>query len=195
MKNHLQIKSLILGLIVAATVTPISFPISTYAEPSTSCSSYIQGMFNGFSGDKLGAGNWFNIRGTRITARGNGGFSAFAMAENYSTGDGVSTTASSGKEGFKILKTSPAATVIKGKFQEVFPGRKDGKSDLTTLNVYRDGRVQLVLNAWGNTTVNLSNVACYPGHQGSTFVLTGNSRTASHGFDFWTFVITPDWLE
>jgi hypothetical protein len=53
-----------------------STPISTYAEPSTSCSSYIQGMFDGFSGDRLGAGNWFNIRGTGITARGNGGFSA-----------------------------------------------------------------------------------------------------------------------
>ncbi len=191
MKNHLKLKSVILGLVLAATTIPIS---STHAETATSCSRYVQGMFEGFSGDKLGAGSWFNVKATRITARGNGGFSSFAMAGNYSTSDGVSTTASSTKEGFRISKSSPTATVIEGKFQDVFPGRKDGNSDLTTLKVYRDGRAQIVLNDWGNNTVNLNSLACYPGHQGSTFVLTGNARTASHGFDFWTFVITPDWL-
>ena len=141
-----------------------------------------------------GAGHWFNVKATRITARGYGGFSSFAMAERYSTRDGISTTTASAKEGFTISKTSLGGSVIEGKFQDVFPGRQDGKSDLTTLRFYRDGRTTMVLNAWGNSTVNLSNLACYPGHQGSTFVLTGNARTASHGFNSWTFVITPDWL-
>ncbi|MBD2194118.1 MULTISPECIES: hypothetical protein [Calothrix] len=191
MKQHLKIKGLILGLLLAATTIPIS---STSAQTSTSCSSYIRGMFEGFPGDKYGVGNWFNVKATRITARGYGGFSSFAMAENYSTREGISTTAAGNKEGFTIKKTSTGASVIQGKFQDVFPGRKDGKSDLTTLNVHRDGRVQIVLNAWGNNTVNLSNLVCYRGHQGSTFVLTGNARTASHGFDAWTFVITPNWL-
>ncbi|MDZ7962883.1 MAG: hypothetical protein RMY34_34300 [Aulosira sp. DedQUE10] len=191
MSKHFKIKSVILGLLLAATTIPIS---STSAQTSTSCSSYIQRMFLGFPGDQDGAGHWFNVKGTRITARGQGGFSSFAMAENYSTRDGISTSASGNKEGFTIRKLNTGASVIQGKFQDVFPGRKDGKSDLTTLNIHRDGRVQIVLNAWGNSSGNLNNLACYPGHQGSTFVLTGNARTASHGFDFWTFVITPDWL-
>jgi hypothetical protein len=193
MNQHLKIKSVILGLILAATATPISFPISTSAEPSTSCSSYIRGMFDGFPGDRLGAGHWFNVKGTGITARGQGGFSTFAMAENYSTRDGVSTTVGSRKQGF-IIQPQPDRSAFVGKFQAVFTDRNDGKSDLTTLKVYRDGRVRLVLNAWGNANVNFSNVACYPGHRPNTFVLTGNSRTASHGFDIWTFVISPNWL-
>lgn len=191
MPKHLKIKTAILGLLLAATTIPIS---STSAQTSSSCSSYIRGMFTGFPGDQYGAGHWFHVKATRITARGQGGFSSFAMAENYSTREGVSTTTSSNKEGFTIRKSTTGASVIQGKFQDVFPGRKDGKSDLTTLNVHPDGRVQIVLNAWGNNTVNLSNLACYPGNQGSSFVLTGNARTASHGFDFWTFVITPNWL-
>ncbi len=185
MNQYLKIKSVILGLIIAATATPISFPISTYAEASTSCANYIRGMFEEFPRD-----TWFDVKGTGITARGQGGFSTFAMAENYSTRDGVSTTSGSRKEGF-VIQPQPDRSAFVGKFQGVFPGRNDGKSDLTTLKVYRDGRVRLVLNAWGNTNVNLSNVACYPGHQGKTFVLTGNSRTASHGFDSWTFVMSP----
>lgn len=185
MNQHLKVQSLILGLIVAATATPISFPISTYAEPSTSCSSYIRGMFEGFP-----TGTWFNIKGTGITARGQGGFSFFTMGVDYSTRDGISTTAASRKEGF-IIQPQPDRSAFVGKFQAVLPGRNDGKSDLTTLKVYRDGRVRLVLNAWGDANVNLSDVACYRGHQGNTFVLTGNSRTASHGFDLWTFSISP----
>ncbi|BAY27061.1 hypothetical protein NIES2100_68820 [Calothrix sp. NIES-2100] len=70
MNKHLKIKSVILGLIIAATATPISFPISTYAEPSASCANYIRGMFEEFPRDK-----WFGVKGTGITARGQGGFS------------------------------------------------------------------------------------------------------------------------
>ncbi|AKG21178.1 hypothetical protein [Calothrix sp. 336/3] len=185
MNKHFKFQNLILGLIVAATATPISFPISTSAETPTSCTSYIRGMFERFP-----SGTWFNVKATRITARTNGGFSSFGMAENYFTRDGVSTTAASGKEGF-IIRPEADRSYFLGKFQDVFPGRNDGKSDLTTLKVYRDGRVRLVLNAWGNGNINLSDLACYPGHQGSTFVLTGNSRTASQGFDSWTFLISP----
>ncbi|NJM19589.1 MAG: hypothetical protein HC836_35830 [Richelia sp. RM2_1_2] len=187
-----SIKNIALGLLLTAATT-IPAP-SAVAQSTTSCSRYIQGMFEGFSGDTLGAGHWFNVKGTRITARGQGGYSSFAMRENYAVRDGISTTVSSGKEGFLISKPNTTASVIQGKFQDVFPGRKDGKTDLTTLQVNRDGRVQIVLNAWGNATVNLANLECYRGHQGSTFVLTGQNRTYSHGFDFWTFVITPDWL-
>lgn len=191
MIKNLPIKNIIFALILAVTTIPTS---SAVAQPTSSCSSYIRGMFNGFPGDRYGAGNWFNVKGTRITARGRGGFSSFAMAKNYSTREGLSSTNSSRKEGFRISKASRRGSVIQGKFQDFFPGRKDGKSDLTTLKVYRNGRVQIILNSWGNTTVNLKNLAFYRGHKGSNFVLTGQNRTSSHGFDFWTFVITPDWL-
>lgn len=191
MLKNLHIKNLIFGLILAVTAVPVPSALA-YPRSSTSCTSYIRGMFEGFSGYRYKEGYSFKVKGTRITARGKDGFSSFAMNQRYSTREGLSSTNSSRKQGFTMYPVSRGGSLIQGKFQDVFPGRRDGKSDLTTLQVYRNGLVQIVLNSWGNTRVNLRNLACYRGHQGINFVLTGQNRTSSHGFDFWTFLITPE---
>ena len=85
MIKNLPIKNIVFGLILAATAIPVP---SAVAHPTSSCTSYIRGMFNGFPGDRYGKGHWFKDKGTRITARGRGGFSTIDMNKSYSSREG-----------------------------------------------------------------------------------------------------------
>lgn len=167
----------------------MTLSLSTSQVSADACNAYIEGMYNGFEGDLYGAAHWFTIKGNRVTARNYDGYTSFAMNTGYSREDSVADAAQ--KDRIYMWKNGGVSTA---KFKDVFPSRASGKVDLTTLNIYENGKVEIVLNEWSDATYSLSNLQCYPGHTGSTFMLTGQNRTGSHGLDNWTFLITPAWL-
>lgn len=157
------------------------------------CGTYIDRMFTGFPGDHAPA-HWFHVEANLIAARNMSGFSAFAMDPSYATSQGISNPATAYKSGLYVSKPYNTASYMQGQFRAVFPGRSDGSTDLTTLRIFRSGSVQMILNAWGNSTVNLSDLQCFPGHVSNTFVLIGQERSAGYGLTTWTMVLSPGWL-
>lgn len=162
--------------------------VPSFAEP---CDRFIRGVFDGFSGDVHGPGHWHYVKGSRITSRGYGSFTSHAMHTNYR--NDMTQAEKSRLEGFTIAPTSNGMA-REGKFLDVFPGRQDGANDLTTLRIQRDGRVQIVLNSWGNASTFLTDLSCYPAHRGSGFVLTGFDKSAGYGTTIWNFHLAPGWL-
>lgn len=173
-----------------ASLAVLAFAGNASAE---SCVGYINAMYNGFAGDVHGAGHWFDTTGTRVTARSAFGYSSFAMHPSYAASQGMSNAATVARQSFAIVPNA-AGTVIEGQFRDVFPGRSNGATDLTTLRIFRTGVVQIRLDAWGGATYNLSALQCYAGHDNNTFVMTGQRRDAGFGLDTWTFVFNPGWL-
>jgi hypothetical protein len=166
----------------------IMIPSITFGE---SCGRYIQGMWDGFSGDQFGPGHWFTVKGSRVTARGTSGYTSYAASPSFRQN---MTLAEKARNDYFSIWKNRTGNLIEGRFLDVFPGRADGVSDLTSLRIFRTNRVQLILHSWGNSVIELTNLQCYRGHENSTFVLTGQQRSASHGINLWTFTITPAWL-
>ncbi len=171
------------------TLLLLSALFSTGLAQADSCVPYIAGVFNGFPSDQHGPGHYFNVRASRLTARGYSAYTSHAMSLSYDSN--MSTEAKSRLEGFSM---TGSGDLRQGQFRDVFPGRADGKTDLTTFKVFRNGTVQLILNSWGNSTINLTNLQCFRGHQGSGFVMLGQDRTAGYGLNLWTFFMSPGWI-
>jgi len=148
------------------------------------CTPYVSRMYAYVA---PGPSYYYNVSAVRMTARGAAGFSSFSMGPSYSPSVGIATRPTP-----HLFSVSPDSTgSVVGKFQEVFPGRTDGSSDLTTLKVSRSGTVQLKLDEWGGVLVSLTNVQCYPGHTGKAFLLTGSAYSSGYGRDLWTFLFIP----
>ncbi|MCA2960329.1 MAG: hypothetical protein IOD12_08750 [Silvanigrellales bacterium] len=179
------IHALLLG---SATAAASFAPTIAFAED---CTRYFNGVWNGFPGDTYGAGHNFYIKGSRVTARGASAYTSYAAAPSYRSD---MTLAQKARLDFFYAGMNAGRTVLEGAFKDVFPSRADGAIDATTFRIHRNGRVELVLNAWGNVASDLTNVQCFPGHGSSGFVLQGQSRTSSHGVNMWTFFIAPQWL-
>ena len=167
------------------TLAFLSFLMATptFADP---CLSYITPLFEGVNGMPAPAS--VTVRGTRLSARGANGFTSAAAASDYRTN--MSQADKAARDSF-VIALNQGETALEGTFQDVFPGRPDAAIDLTTLKVSRNGRVEIILNRWGNAVIQLGNVQCYPGHQGAAFVMNGRARDAGYGLDMWTFVLSP----
>jgi len=165
--------------------------MSTYAI-ADDCRPYVTKLFDGFP-DSSGfpTANYYEVSAVRITARGTAGFTSFSMSPSYSTTQGISNP---GTHSLFVIKKDKATDSIKGKFQDVFPGRTDGQADLTTLSIFRSGAVQLRLDDWGGTLVSLGALGCFPGHTGDAFIMRGSKRSDGWGIDMWMFLIVPRFL-
>ncbi len=158
-----------------------------------SCVSYFSGVFDGFPGEPRGPASSYNVKGTRVTARGNFGFTSHFANVNYRSS---MSQADKARNDYFILSWGPSADMRIGQFQDVFPGRPDGAIDLSTLRLYRNGRVEVVLDRWGSYTFALNNLQCYPGSTtpAKGFMMTGHFREPSGSFDQWTFLLSPYWI-
>lgn len=154
------------------------------------CASYVANLY-GWIAD--GSATHYSVRAVRVTARGGDGFSSFSMAEPYTPSWGIANSGAAARHVFYLVPDRTSG-VLSGRFQDVFPGRINGETDLTTLSILRSGAVRFRLNDWGGAIGTLSNLECFPGHTGRAFVMTGRSRTAGFGLDVWTFLITPGWF-
>lgn len=182
LKKHSALRNLV--VLAAAAFTP-AFAMAE------DCNRYFNGIWNGFPGDTLGAGHYFFVKGARVTARGGSAYTSHVASPTYRSD---MTQAEKARLDYFNAGVNTGRTLLEGSFKDVFPGRADGAVDATTFRLHRNGRVELVLNAWGNTVSALTNLQCFPGHGGSGFVLQGQSRTSSHGVNMWTFYIAPQWL-
>jgi hypothetical protein len=158
-----------------------------------SCTTYIAGMFDGFPGDNRGPAAQYYVKGTRVTARSNFGFTSYFASVNYRN---TMTQADKARNDSFVLTRGPGNDRQTGQFQDVFPGRPDGSIDLSTLRIYRSGRVEVVLDRWGSYTFAMNSLQCYPGSTTAAngFMMTGLFREPSGSFDQWTFLLSPYWI-
>jgi len=167
---------------VAVGLTFHSSPAA--AGPATiSCGTAIDGYFNQW--------DWLDVVGTRVTARGNTGFSAFTMRDGYN----VATTPlhTSGAATQSVFSAYKGNAHFTGPFSEVFPGRGNSDVDREDFWVSRTGTFWLRAITWGGTWTQLQNVICYSG-PGTQTVVTGYIHIPGWGTDFWTFVLWGDRL-
>lgn len=154
-----------------------------------SCRPYINNLY-GWLTDQ--SASYYSVASVRLTARGSSGFTAFSMGPSYSPATGIANPST--PHPF-YLTLNPASGKLEGKYQEVFPSRSDGSSDLTTLLIPRTGSVQLRIDDWGGVLVTLSQLECFPGETGRAFVMRGRSSTPGYGTDRWMFLVTPGLLD
>jgi len=151
-----------------------------------SCTSYIANLY-AWLDDQSATG--YNVQAVRVTARDGGGFSSFSMDPSYTPSMGISTRPS---PRYLFHIGNDGTGTLTGQFQDVFPGRTDGSSDLTTLRIRRPTVVQLRFDDWGGGLATLTGLQCFPGNFGRSFVMTG--RSSAWGVDLWSFVIIPTWF-
>jgi hypothetical protein len=136
--------------------------------------------------------NYLEVIGTRVTARGPGGFASFSMSETYEVESGLASPAAAAQSAFRIHRAGAGTDrYYSGKFHDVFPERGNGDEDLTTFTFTIGGSVRLVLDSWGGGSVPLAGVSCYSGHFGDSFILTGYNRTPGWGVSVFSFLVMP----
>jgi hypothetical protein len=158
------------------------------AQPATiSCGTAIDGYFTGATPP----GDWLNIVGTRVTARGSFGFSSFTMRNGYQ----VATTPlhTSGAATQSVFTANKGNAHYTGPFHEVFPGRGNGDVDRWDFWASRSGAFWLRSITWNGAWQQLQGVTCYRG-PGNQTVVTGHISNPGFGTDFWTFVLVGDTL-
>lgn len=173
--------------IVLAALALVVHHDDASAQPATvNCGTAINEYFTG-----LKDGDWLNVVGTRLTARGDLGFSSFTMQNNYNVATNpVGTPGAASRSVFTLSKGS---SHYAGPFSEVFPGRSNANVDRWDFWVYRTGAVWLRSITWGGAWTQMQNVTCHRGPNTQT-VVTGMFHVAGYGTDFWTFVLDGDVL-
>ena len=156
------------------------------AQPATvSCGTAINEYFTGVKD-----GDWLNVAGTRVTARGGLGFSSFTMQSNYNVSTNpIGTPGSAARSLFTLSK---GTSHYSGPFSEVFPERSNPNVDRWDFWAYRTGAIWLRSITWNGPWTLLQNVTCHRGPNSQT-VVTGIIHTSS-STDFWTFVLDGDVL-
>lgn len=161
---------------------------AAHAEEGRSCAAYFQTLFGSHA--RQPGSPTLLVEGTRVTARGEGGFASFAMAPAFEAEDGVASASAKTNAAFELGYYRPDSAYV-GQFVDVFPERGNGDADLSTLTLKAGGEASITLNRWGDSDVPLESLTCYSGHTGDAFVMTATSRTGSHGFNLYSFVIDP----
>ena len=153
------------------------------ARTPVPCNTAIASLMNG---------GWINVIGTRVTARGEMGFSGFTMQDAYQLERQPLHTVDAGRRSTINLFPNLSASTFSGHFHEVFPGRGNGDEDRWVLRVKRSG-VYLQSITWNGASTVLPNTVCYsgPGHQ---VVITGHIDNPGFGTDYWTFVMISGFL-
>jgi hypothetical protein len=171
-RNITSILALVLGAALHASPAVAANPVS--------CSSVVNGY--------LDEGAYqLTVVGTRVTARGWLGFSAFTMKDGFQIEtDPLHTSAAAAQRTFTAARSGNDA--FSGYFHTVFTDRGNGDEDRSRLWVGRGGTFWLLSITWGGSWVQLQSTVCYTGPQGQ-LVVTGHIDNPGFGTDFWTFVM------
>lgn len=133
---------------------------------------------------------WLRVIGSRMTARGDFGFSAFTMADGFQIETTpLHTAAAAGYKAFRANRYGSSA--FTGYFMQVFPGRGNGDEERWSFWLNEDGEFYLRPLSWEGEWVLLDNTVCHRGPE-EQFVVTAINSFPGFGTNYWTFVIDPE---
>jgi hypothetical protein len=138
--------------------------------------------------------HYLNVTGTRVTARGNLGFSTFTMSNGYQLSSHRIGTPGAANQ--RLFIANKGAAHFAGPFHEVFPDRGNTNVDRWEFWAANSGVVWLRSLTWSpHAWVMLQGTTCSRGPQRQT-VVRGYIDNTSSGFgtDYWTFLLQPDEL-
>lgn len=172
-----------LGL-VAVAAAGIA-PSQAFAATPVACSKAINEMLDD-------APDWLNAFGTRVTARGAYGFSAFTMRDGFQIEDvPVDDPAFPRQRSFTAKHRD--ADNYEGMFSEVFTDRGNADEDRVHFWVRRGGQFWLRFVTYTSAWKALQNAQCFRGPDGQV-VVRATIDNVGYGTDFWTFLIAPGYL-
>jgi hypothetical protein len=161
-------------------------PASASPPPTIACGTAINDYFTGAL-----PGDWLEIIGARLTARGSLGFSSFTMSNAYELSTTpLNTPAAAAQSKFTANK---GTNNYRGPFHEVFPGRGNNDVDQWDFWVYKTGEVWLRSITWNGAWGQLQGVTCSRTPQNQT-TITGYTYTPGYGTDYWLFVVVGNQL-
>jgi hypothetical protein len=158
----------------SAGATPVQVP----------CGTAINGYYTG-------GGDWLDVVGTDVTARGVFGFSAFTMAPTYNLATTpIGSASAANQRSFTAVKHSG---YYEGQFHEVFPDRANPDVDLSDFWASTGGGFWLRSITWNGGWTALQGATCFAGPDGQT-VIHGYIENPGFGTDYWTFVVRAEHL-
>jgi hypothetical protein len=136
---------------------------------------------------------WFDVKGSRVTARNGLGFTAFTMANGFQIETyPLHTPASVGGNTFTLSPNS-TYTQFTGIFTEVFTDRGNNDEDRWRMRLKNTGTLELQSITWGGAYKLLQTPVCYRG-PGDQIVMTGHVDNPGFGSDFWSFVFVAGYF-